>query len=708
MSIDKMREGLSRKLDSLESFKQMLADTGIYPTSYRMHEFVRAGFPNQKGWNRGDFHRPSGITYLPAYVFGAALHEHASDIWPEAHWWLLRDHMRLTYGVYEPITDALMEWLGDANHLHFQHAFHMSKTDPGMIAYTVSMTDGLADRKMKVAPGKLIRKFYPSLLDAEVQRIEAAHRAETNDEIEFVTGQAEIQKVYTSMVGDSGCMRYKPDNWSLPKNLHPSAIYDAPGFSVAVHRNANGDVTARTVCWVNPDDENDKRYIRLYGDGVLKRKLERRGFVMRNLMGARLKKIPNPNYPGAYIMAYIDGPGGNTESHRDGRWAKLDGDYIKLISKEEYLQICDCDGTGRMAASCDTTAGYVYLSPIPDDLFNYTCSITGALVNKLEERPTEAFNATGELVTNVRPSAVASWDHAFGEGASWRAAHPDAPRFTHDGDPWIDTPAVRSYLGYCRLSAKFYPEEQDWQQHVADWTALADGSYIKDSDAVSVVNADGSVEVTHSSVLTDDHVKLYSRGRDINAWAAPGVEYYRTSNGYKVHPKTHDIAQAWDGSWDFKRNLQRLTVMGKEVYYRTGEAVPTIDRMPVLAARVRTNLEFVFSECQRLGYDTDRIKDGVRRSLMYTIAAYPTKPSTNVSWRWTNIAGSTVTFDHVRQAYTDRLQASFSTPDDESRTRNGLWMIEQAAAFLDEKFPPVAPVAPAPAPVAEDRFQVAA
>lgn len=719
MSLEKARELFSRKITDQSTFDSLLVESGIYnKRDYgpdpAFRQWTRPGLPVTKAYDRASFTMPRGADGLPPPYYHGPGFAVMVNYWPVSHWWLLRENLRLTLGVYAPLSDALLSYLpGYHNFLHTNHVFHTSKAEPEMVAYTASAADGLIDRQVRASPGKVLKKFHLLLNDSDVQTIEAAHRAECSDEVEFVTGADAIRGVYTSMVGDSGCMRYRPECFGLPEHLHPSIVYDAPGFAVAVHRNAQGQVVARSVTWVNPEDENDKRYIRLYGDPVLKRKLERKGYRLRNFMGATLRAVSVPGRTDYYVMPYIDGPGGNTESSYDGRNVKLVDNGIKLVSGEE-LDLVQRVTTEPFVVRAMGTEGKILLKRMPEDLFSYTCALTGQKHNRLEQEPVPFLRPDGTYLEEVCPGSIPNGAvrmFTLHDGTSVLVlADPATPHFERGGQWWFDSDETRRYVGYGRLSARHYPDEQGWV-HSADMAIidLPDGSWIKEPDAVDLVLSTDATEpvIAHRSDVTDQHVKLYSRGRARVPYAAPGVEYQTTVTGrVKAHPAVHDVKMTFDGRWDFSRNLVQANVLGQRIRIMADQPIPLLEEIPLLAQRIRPGLEFSKAQCDRAGYDRARTTDSLEWSALYTLGSNVPEFRNN-SWRLTS--AGTRSLAEVKQASQACVDAAAnagvsSTDANVRAARDALWLIRQVEAYLAEIFP--APV-PATQPEAAERFVVA-
>jgi hypothetical protein len=266
-------------------------------------------------------------------------------------WWHRRETLRIQYGIYRTsvLTEALnCAWPG-------QFAVHVSRDDPEQIAYTASPEDGERDKQLRMSPGRFLRKHFTLFSDKQIQDLEQIHKTDLDSSYLVARTKDTIYKVYTEMVGDTGCMRREAKHF--PGNIHPSIIYTGPGFGVAYLQD-KGKIIARCVIWVNPNDPNDKRAVRIYGHPTLRRKLLADGFVFKPLVGAKVAKVPVPGYDNHYYMSYLDGPEGN-QSDRQASHAKISGDHIELISQEEASSL------GQQASYARSTAGFIQLLPPP-------------------------------------------------------------------------------------------------------------------------------------------------------------------------------------------------------------------------------------------------------------------------------------------------------------------------------------------------------
>jgi hypothetical protein len=701
-----VKELFAQKITSREQFDKLLVEARVYTCN---HNPTRFTYYDQPCYSCESLEVPGPYGYLRAPFEWRTQGSNKAYYWPQHAWWMLRERLRMALGIY---TELPEDWsdLFDAG-----HCVHVSQEDQNMLAYTASVTDGENDRQVRIAPGKLARKLCLWLSDADVQALEASYRATMNDEIEFITGADQIAHAYQNMVGDSGCMRYSPGHFGLPGNLHPSMVYDAPGFALAVHRVGDA-IKGRAITWVNPADETDKRYVRVYGDSVLERKLKRKGYVHQNLYGALLKKIPWPRQKDRYVMPYIDMPGGG-----DGTYGRIEGDGILLITKQEFKQINEAFPYEGYAAKLQGTDGHTTLKPIPANAFSYTCAVDGQTYNRLQDRATKFYRADGTLAeareSNLPVDCV--WVRGSDDDQSW-PSHPDCPRFEspRDGYFWVDNEKTRVLCGFVRLSPKHYPNDSAWFQKNAksEIAQLPDGTYAKAADVVRKLHlVDGTLvaQIVHESEVQDTDVLMHKDGH-LRCVAAAGVEVRTTPSGRKVHPLVHDVVRRYDGVWDFKRNVTAVNVFRSTVYVQSGRAAPPMAECLSLVDNVKRDVAAVLRLCKEANRDRDRtlaaVHDTVRRVVMY-------RPAINdgqmLPTSWSNL--SVNPYAEVRQqweqvATADRLVvAPYSW--DEARLRayakDALTIFQLADAALAEHFPETEP-APTAEPVNQDRFTVAA
>lgn len=193
------------------------------------------------------------------------------------------------------------------------HFVHRSKDAPAYIAYTPNETYGLQDRQIRTTVGRYLKKTYPELTDQNIRSLSEAYRYHfASDDILWATTKKEMEHVYTT--GPHSCMAHAWDGCSdrYGSQMHPSAAYaNLPWFRLA-YLKRDGKINARCLTYINPEDPEDKRLIRPYGDPLLHAKLIAIGYRQSNLMGALIHKIGAMCFentlpvPETYVCPYID------------------------------------------------------------------------------------------------------------------------------------------------------------------------------------------------------------------------------------------------------------------------------------------------------------------------------------------------------------------------------------------------------------------
>lgn len=510
----------------------------------------------------------------------------------QPQWWVYREEARIQTGIYET-SDVLN---GLRNGFLYQYFPHISKDDPTMVAYTPSYESAVVDKQVKSTLGRFLRKHAFFLDDNAIQALDAAHRAELTVEIKYAVTKDEIEFVYTNMEGDSGCMRYKGGHWSLPKGVHPSNVYEAPGMAVAYTQDASGTIKSRSLVWTNPDDPTDKRYLRLYGDvRLLKNKLEREGFQLKHFGGARIKRIPHPLDPEySYLMPYIDGPGGD-QNNDSGRWVVLDSDpnYIKIVSRD-YASKINRIKRDTAAMAGNHSAVRVSLATPPDT--SGVCGLTGVKYDMLAGDVTivKVLMADGRLVDAMASAISTATDGHYrtarqcvnGKIASVYVgcapytgpiAVPEI--FTAGRDAHIDDEATRAYCGFVRLSGKYYEDDKTYFLS-GDTEQLVDGTRIKASDAMTIL-ADACASTVHISELDAWREKGFVNASPLvakrRALINPkGEQTGRTRGGTYFHKRIQadKFTELFDGTWAEASKVDSVYVFGTYVKYLRSEPAP--------------------------------------------------------------------------------------------------------------------------------------
>jgi hypothetical protein len=451
-----------------------------------------------------------------------------------------------------------------------------------MVAYTPDPEAGEADKQVRTTMSKLLRKFFPSLSDSTIRDIDAAHRADLLGELELISGP-DIAEAYQQK-GPHSCMSYKRGNWNGIGAFHPCDAYNAPGFSLAVMRNSKGEISARSLTWINPDDPGDKRYVRVYGDTALKRRLERNGYVAAGFAGARLKKIQMPSNTDdpdtvLFVAPYLDGVHGSPGGKHDGRYVVPDGEWLRIVDTETASNI---NKVVSDSAQLTNANGYVRISRSAIKALRELekpCPITGLPISILDRSCTPVWY--GGEYTLVHRSAVPEGSPAFLGYSSpdyymWlpilQAEGHETKTFVHDARMLIDNKYTREAFGYVMLSPKYYPDA-GWVLKGEGGVSVhktRDGEHILESDAVYLIymadNGDADYTVVHKTdPVLEKAKKIHRLSKKLPTYAMPDVKTVTTRSGFEVVPRLYNVAQLYDGSWVFRRLVVRKHFFGVPV-----------------------------------------------------------------------------------------------------------------------------------------------
>ena len=563
----KWKEILSRKIDSADAWQAASTEAGKQPDYFK------------RNWSM-----PSG------YVSGNYLPEGgAADYskWQDTYWYM-REFMRQTFGVYPPKPDVLDLVISGFN--LGAYCIHVAKDDPFMVAYTPSAEDGKRDKQLRTSFGKCLRKLCLLLTDEHIAKLDAAFRSAQDPRFWIATDGDEIERVYTKMQGDSGCMRYPTSHFYNSKDkslIHPSRIYEAPGMGVAYLQDEAGEVKARSVVWTNPADETDKRYVRIYGDRALKNKLEAAGYKMRDLAGAKLKAKPYLKEKGMYQMPYLDGPGGD-QGRNDGVYGFIDAaepQYVVLCgySRMEKLQTAFANDGFR----CDrfkSTSAVVHISTVDLTTLKFTCPLTNKEYDRSEVSSSMAW--VDDKIQRVASAAVpTTWLQArkfneqggidsFFAPKEWVTAN----CFENSYYYWFDSAKERTHCGLVKPSARFGYDDSKYVS-VYDYTEYTDPAdntshWILRKDTVCVLLDPESNEqtllprsVAEAMRKAKEIVRLAPIGTRTMAAVAGHKYVHVTPSGKRVVQGVHEIRKMLDGRYDFVRNLEHGSFLGRDAWY---------------------------------------------------------------------------------------------------------------------------------------------
>jgi hypothetical protein len=169
-----------------------------------------------------------------------------------------------------------------------------------------------------------------------VKTAESLFRSALSDEFDIFMGGMAIIKYYNQ--GPHSCMVFPASHWGRIEN-HVLMTYDAPGWGIAIisQDEAKSRASARSLVWINPDNKDDKYYIRVYGDEVLESRLVRKGFINKVPAKAPLRYVPHNGSATNILLPYFDNTGKNTGS--DGGYIFCDNDRPYMLSPTTYVEM---------------------------------------------------------------------------------------------------------------------------------------------------------------------------------------------------------------------------------------------------------------------------------------------------------------------------------------------------------------------------------
>jgi hypothetical protein len=293
----------------------------------------------------------------------------SDDITPEqAIAWREREKARFLDGTYTklPIDWMASGWAYDPanrgrenyiphlglylyNQRYPDHFAHISIEKVAMIAFTENDKKGVADRQLRMLPGRYLNRFFSDVLSKEdIQRLATAIGSTYNDdaELQFAVTADEIEEVYIN--GPHSCMQYHPNYFAA--KIHPCRVYAGYDLQLA-YLTRNERITARALVW-----PEKLVYGRVYGDNIrLETKLKAAGYGEGGdgglLSGARIARIM---YKNNYVIPYLD--------HLDGAVDK--GDHLILVDGDHSGRRCcrgdvqnGLSGCAFVCSSCDEEVG---------------------------------------------------------------------------------------------------------------------------------------------------------------------------------------------------------------------------------------------------------------------------------------------------------------------------------------------------------------
>jgi hypothetical protein len=517
------------------------------------------------------------------------------------HWWWYREQMRIKL-LYPPATGVL-EQLVEGMGMH-QYCIHPS-TDPQTpyaVAYTPDEVSGMADRQLKVSSlAKLIKKLCILVSDEHAQKLEAMHRAELDPSFELATSPDDVEMVYREMDGDTGCMRYGPSHWGLPDGFHPSHVYaDVPGMGVAYHK--RGDrIVSRAVVFETA--EGTKHWLRIYGDGALRKKLERNGYTERALAGQKIRAIALPeNMHGSdvYMVPYIDG-GGGQQSNFDGTYGLIDRDepgFIKMMSHELATKLSNA---GVPVKSFKAHTDVAHRLPMADlSSLKFVCPLTGITVDRTTDGVFKVLYRGEVREVLTTPDAR----RRFGQSIyvwtdRWVSIRCEGhePRFEA---AYYLPHAIERYQ-VVQLDEREYPADRAYYR--PDEVATVDGRVYLKTDTVPVYFVeDGTSKVKRElrSQITSraQRAAYVAQGYHING-SGDDIAMYLIHkdhdhavalyNGKVVHKARHDLGTLYNGERATTQGSRTIRIFNTDVLVPRGAREIDIDKAIQWVLDLRVN-----------------------------------------------------------------------------------------------------------------------
>ena len=195
---------------------------------------------------------------------------------------------------------------------------YYEKRDDGSIV--VQVASNLEPRVMKLGRFLQQAKFNDKDIRSVINAINGV-----GFKLVIATDKNEIVNGYQ---GDysSSCMRYDRESFDATISEHPSAVYaDCPNVAVAFLYNADDRVISRAVV-----TREEKKFYKYYGHPLLETLLEKDGYERDSdfLSDQLIRRIPNEEGQGGYVMPYLDGCNDNVDYAGEG--------YFKVVSCGEY------------------------------------------------------------------------------------------------------------------------------------------------------------------------------------------------------------------------------------------------------------------------------------------------------------------------------------------------------------------------------------
>lgn len=524
----------------------------------------------------------------------------SNGILPRQFWWVHREIMRMVCGIYPQATNAVVNIQRLQPYTHL--LLHVSRDDPTQVAFTASIEDGMRDKQTRVTLGRFLRRSYNFITDDAIAQYEASHRMELNPPVKFIVAMDSPKEFVEAYKSLNSCMSKDISAYGTG-SMHPVESYCAPGWQLAVLEKDGGGYSARSLVWINPEDSNDKRMVRTYGDAALTGWLQKNGFSIKNFVGAYLKTKVLKHHERkegreAVVVPYMD-PGLDRDPNGYGVWDGNDRVYLLDTHRRSNIP-------GEYHTSVQASGGVTYARAYP---INRTCVISGEEINAIKEGFCEVWHE-GKLGF-AKAEFARTWKSVFIRYGKRGHVHPDAPVFKHGAGTYLEDDANREQLGYTRLSKTYYPEDQGWYMNGDAALCLSNAGYIRKEHAVQVIDENKTVALLHFKALPEGYVRVAAIN-DIRTWAAPKLETVRTAANRKAVPGVHDIVQGWDNKWYFRASMKQVNFLGTKIWIPVTRELTEMDlnELP----------PYALTQIDKAVADSEKIENAKRRALFSMFA----------------------------------------------------------------------------------------
>lgn len=419
--------------------------------------------------------------------------------------WKIREQAKFDSGSYQHLPWHREEWWNTdmAIRVWRNHYPHISKKEPGMVAYTESDEKGMDNKRTWIKPGRYLEKHFGEItryFGVDVKHLVRQFEDLTKEwVVHFATTEEEIEYVYRH--GPDSCMssdeyRFRhgwgyPEKGKWPNDYHACRVYAAGDLQVAYIKDKEKDekfkVVARALVW--PDK---KTHSRCYGnEPVLKNELRKRGYSFAAPLGARLLRKPHGRL---FIVPYVD------QGDRSGAGAlaiKDMKDHLKLVVSAANTYACNTtsglSGKKMMGdGSYDDGAGTCAVCERDevDTLRVYTGAAGGDYMHICDEcRPEHSFICEGDgrhyhsqYVERIVMASGAIWSaHVFRsngficayDGKRYSRAHRVGVQ-TKDGTKHVYHDNLLLYAFQCAYTGDWYRNDDAVQmKHGGKWSKRA-------------------------------------------------------------------------------------------------------------------------------------------------------------------------------------------------------------------------------------------